>query len=177
MTTKPTVTPKAKSPAAKKKAAGVSARAPGRPSAYSVVLGTKICDAIASGTSLRKVCEVAGMPTKTMVLRWLAEESLSEFRDQYARAREAQADFLAEEMLDIADEDATVVRGEEVVFDATAVARNRLRVDTRKWLASKMAPKKYGDKITAEHTGRDGGAIQSRMIVEIVRPPAREDDE
>ena len=53
--------------------------------------------------------------------------------------------------------------GEDVALalDATAVARNRLRVDARKWVASKLKPKKYGDKMTQEHTGADGGAIQT----------------
>ena len=113
-----------------------------------------------------------------------------EFTEQYARAREAQADKLAEEMLAISDEECTTVRADkhgsrdddgtgstEVVFDATAVARNRLRVDTRKWLASKMAPKKYGDKVTQEHTGANGGAIQVASTVTFVRPPARDEGE
>ena len=66
----------------------------------------------------------------------------------------------------------------EVVFDSTAVQRNRLRVDTRKWLLSKLAPKKYGDKVLNEHTGAYGGAIQVASTVTFVRPPARvEDDE
>lgn len=108
------------------------------------------------------------------------------FTEQYARAREAQADKLAEETLAIADEDCTMVRADkhgsrdddgagntEVVFDATAVARNRLRVDARKWLASKMAPKKYGEKIQAEHTGANGGAIEVRSTVRLVRAPER----
>lgn len=59
----------------------------------------------------------------------------------------------------------------EVVFDSTAVQRNRLRVDARKWLLSKMAPKKYGDKVTQEHTGANGGAIQVASTVTFVRPP------
>ncbi len=114
----------------------------------------------------------------------------AEFTEQYVRAREAQADKMAEEILSIADEDCTMVRADkhgsrdedgqgntEVVFDATAVARNRLRVDARKWLASKMAPKKYGDKIQAEHTGADGGAIQVASTVTFVRPPARSMDD
>lgn len=150
-------------------------------------MAAKLCGLIADGMSLRKVCELPGMPSTSMVMRWLADEERAEFREQYACAREAQADYLAEQMLDIADEECTMVRASkhggdddgqvEVLFDATAVARNRLRVDTRKWLASKMAPKKYGDKITAEHTGADGGALQVHSTVQFVMPPARPDDE
>ena len=66
----------------------------------------------------------------------------------------------------------------EVVFDSTAVQRNRLRVDARKWLLSKLAPKKYGDKLTQEHTGANGGAIEVHSTVTLVRAPVRaEDDE
>lgn len=65
----------------------------------------------------------------------------------------------------------------EVLFDATAVARNRLRVDARKWLASRMAPKKYGDKIQAEHSGPNGGVIQVASTVTFVRATPRTEDE
>ena len=93
------------------------------------------------------------MPDKSTVLRWLADDSRREFRDHYARAREVQADTLAEETVEIADDSSrdfkTVIRdGVEVqVFDHEHVQRSRLRVDARKWFASKLAPKKYGDKL------------------------------
>ena len=64
-----------------------------------------------------------------------------------------------------------------VVFDATAVARNKLRVDARRWLASKMAPKKYGDKVQAELTGAGGGAIQVASTVTFVMPPQHDEDD
>jgi len=148
-----------------------------------------ICERIATGNSLRSICEAVGMPSVTTVLRWLADETKSDFRGQYARAREAQADWMAEDILAIADEECTMVRADkhgshddgggqtEVVFDPTAVARNRLRVDARKWLAAKMAPKKYGDKIEAIHTGAGGGAIQVQSTVTFVRPPARPEED
>ncbi|WP_334304933.1 hypothetical protein, partial [Mycoplasmopsis arginini] len=87
------------------------------------------------------------------------------FLELYTRAKEDSADTLSDEMLDIADEQCTTVKhGEgdserevEIVFDSTAVARNRLRVETRKWIASKLKPKKYGDKVEldakVEHSG------------------------
>ncbi|MCZ4321442.1 hypothetical protein O4H56_05250 [Pseudomonas anguilliseptica] len=126
----------------------------------------------------------------TTVLRWLGDDAMAAFRMQYACAREAQADLLAEQILDIADEECTMVRADkhgsndddgeghtEVVFDSTAVARNRLRVDARKWLASKMAPKKYGDKLQTELTGANGGAIAVNSTVTFVRPPERAEDD
>ena len=126
-------------------------------------------------------------------MRWLAEEGEAgdRLRDQYARAREIQAEVIAEQILTIADEECTMVKADkhgsqdddgmgqtEVVFDSTAVQRNRLRVDARKWLLSKMVPKKYGDKLVQEHTGANGGAIQVQSTVTFVRGKLRpEDDE
>ena len=119
-----------------------------------------ICERLAEGESLRSICKGEDMPNKSTVMRWLADNEA--FRDQYARAREAQADHLAEEILQIADDGSNDTYqtddGEAVNHDV--IARSRLRVDARKWLASKMAPKKYGDKLQAELTGANGGAVQ-----------------
>jgi len=136
----------------------------GRPSDYSAETATDICTRLGLGESLREICRDEDMPDKSTVMRWLA--SKPEFRDQYASAREAQADYFAEEILEIADDgsndwmerkrpDGSV----EEVENREVLNRSRLRVDTRKWLMARMAPKKYGDKITQEHTGQDGGPL------------------
>lgn len=165
MTTKPKVTPKAKpTPASAKKPAGVKARAqekpatkskpaakkPGRPSAYSDANVDAICDAIADGKSMVDICKSESMPSAKTVYAWLADDAHAEFRNRYARAREAQADKLAHEILEISDNSSqdtiTDSEGNERA-DNEFIARSRLRVDSRKWLASKLAPKKYGDKL------------------------------
>lgn len=156
----------------------------GRPSSFTQEKADIICERIAGGESLRSICQDEGMPSFSAVMRWLGDESNSTFRNQYARAREAQADFMTEDILSIADEECTMVRAEkhssrdddgngntEVIFDATAVARNRLRVDARKWLASKLAPKKYGDKVQQEVTGPDGGPVNHSIKIEFIDPP------
>lgn len=131
----------------------------GRPTDYTPELGDLICDMLAEGMSLRKVCSNNNMPDKSTVFRWLRSDP--EFRDQYARAKEEAADALVEEMLDIADDasqDFQIVKSkkgnEYPVMNAEFAARSRLRVDTRKWIASKLKPKRYGDKldITGEQT-------------------------
>ena len=122
---------------------------------YSDAIADKICSRIAQGESLVNICKDADMPSRQTFMRWLLEDKHEGLRDNYARAREAQADFYAEQIIEIADEECTTVKhGEgdkskevEVAFDSAAVARNRLRVDARKWYASKVAPKKYGDKL------------------------------
>lgn len=107
------------------------------------------------------------MPAISTVFRWLRLEE--GFSEQYTRAKEEQADTLADEIVEIADEreGRAIVAGEEsvVVFDSTAVARNRLRVEARKWVAAKLKPKRYGDKQAIEHTGKDGGPIQTETAV------------
>jgi len=117
----------------------------GRPSVFSEALADAICEALADGRSLRSICLDDGMPSQTTIFRWLADERYSVFREQYTRAREAQADALFDECLDIADDGANdyMADGE---YNGDAVARSRLRIDTRKWMAGKLRPKKYGDK-------------------------------
>jgi hypothetical protein len=142
--------PAAKKAPAKKKAAPKQPAKLGRPSSFTQEVADAICLKLAEGLSLRTICLAEDMPSATSVFRWLADDSRTDFREQYARAREAQAERLAEEILTIADDgtaDWTVGERGQEVLNAEAVARSRLRVDARKWLASKLAPKKYGEKI------------------------------
>lgn len=118
-----------------------------RPSDYSEETAYKICEQLADGMSLRKICAQDGMPDKTTVRRWLQQQD--GFRTQYAQAREDQADHWADEIIDIADE-------------AEDAALAKVRVDARKWVACKLKPKAYGDKVLNEHTGKDGGPIQTK---------------
>jgi Lanthionine synthetase C-like protein len=80
----------------------------GRPSDYCAEIAMTICDRLAEGKSLRAICTDAGMPDKATVLRWIGRHK--GFRDQYAWAREAQADDLSEECLEIADDTRSVRR-------------------------------------------------------------------
>ena len=120
----------------------------GRPTKFTPELAEQICELLAIGKPSREVCKEVGIADSALY-RWLQQDV--EFQEQYARARERQADFYVNEIIEIADElqiDATY-KGEEISLDvsSSAVARNRLRVDSRKWIASKLAPKKYGDKM------------------------------
>lgn len=124
----------------------------GRPSDFTQDLADEICARLANGESLRSIGSESRMPDASTVHRWVQKDE--EFRKQYARARELQADTLADETLDIADDGRNdwMLRNAEdnpgYQFNGEAVARSRLRVDTRKWVAGKLAPKKYGDKQT-----------------------------
>lgn len=113
----------------------------GRPSDYSSELADLICEMIADGKSLRKICEADDMPNKATVFRWLALHKV--FSDQYAKARESQADTLFDEVLAIADQYDSAADKLEVDH----INRARLRIDARKWMAGKLRPKKYGEKL------------------------------
>ncbi|WP_179283255.1 terminase small subunit-like protein [Bordetella genomosp. 9] len=141
----------------------------GRPSSYTDETAALICARLAEGESLRTICKAEDLPSMTTVMRWLADNAV--FREQYARAREAQADKLAEEILSIADDglnDTYVDDEGNKRTDHDVVARSRLRVDARKWLASKMAPKKYGDKI--EHVGNPEEPINMALTIKFKAP-------
>lgn len=130
----------------------------GRPPIYSPELTAEICARIADGQSIRKICRDESMPAMPTIFFWLRE--YPEFLEQYNVAKEAQADAMAEDMLDIAD---TLPAMTEKGIDSADVAHMRLRIDTRKWIASKLKPKKYGDKIEQEIKGEVG------LTVNIVR--------
>jgi hypothetical protein len=140
----------------------------GRPSSYTPETATEICAQIAEGKSLRTICAAGGMPGLRTIMQWLADRE--GFQQQYARAREAQADALAEEILDIADDgknDTYVTADGTELVNHDHIARSRLRVDSRKWLASKLKPKKYGDKVHQELSGVDGAPLVPVLNVTI----------
>lgn len=129
-------------------------KATGRPSGYSEAITAAICAMLMSGKSLRTICATPGMPGKFAVLEWLGK--YPEFASQYARAREIQADTLADEIVDISDDGTNDYMADKdgvAAYNAEAVQRSRLRVDARKWFASKLAPKKYGEKLDLNHGG------------------------
>lgn len=124
---------------------------------FSQELFDRICERIADGESLRTICADEDMPSKTTVFRWLANDAA--LSDQYARAREAQADAIFDEILDIADtavNDWMETNGQDDVgyrVNGEHIQRSRLRIDARKWMAGKLRPKVYGDKVDVEHSG------------------------
>lgn len=132
-----------------------------RPTDFNQSIADVICERIADGTSLRKICLDDDMPCKASVFTWL--NKYPEFSDQYARAREEQAESLADEIIDISDEsynDHDIDDNGNVRVNNEAIQRSKLRVEARKWVASKLKPKRYGDKLTQELTGANGGAIK-----------------
>lgn len=119
-----------------------------RAAKFSQAVADTILERMAGGESLRAICADKGMPHRATVFRWI--EADEAFRARYGLAMDARADALAEEILAIADDghnDTYVDDKGNRIVDHDHIQRSKLRCDARKWLASKLAPKKYGDRV------------------------------
>jgi len=128
-----------------------------RPSSFNAALAESICLKIADGQSLRAICKEEDYPDRSTVFRWLSDPDNAEFRDQYARAREASAD---------ADADDIGHYAREAAEGRIEPAAARAAIDGLKWSAGKRKPKVYGDATTLKHTGADGGPVQFANMTE-----------
>lgn len=147
-----------------KDSAPVEPKKIGRPSDYSEATALIICNRMIKGESLRSICRDESMPDAGTVLRWASKHS--EFRQQYDDAMAQRAESMFEEILDIADETSRDTINTDTGERANTewISRSRLRVDARKWMLSKMMPKKYGDKL-AIGGADDLPAVQSTLNV------------
>jgi hypothetical protein len=123
----------------------------GRPSSFTQDMADTICVRIAEGESLRDICKDEWMPDRVTIYRWL--QAFPEFCNQYTRAREDQADTLADEIMAIADEtpDLNPILDKhgaliEIQLHSAYLQWQKQRIDARKWTAMKLKPKKYGDR-------------------------------
>lgn len=123
----------------------------GRPTLFNKEVADKICQRLMLGESLRKICKDNDMPELSTVIYWLQDsEEKKEFIMQYARAREVQMELMGDDILEIADDgtnDLMIIENGAEIENKEVTNRSKLRVETRKWIMSKLAPKKYGDKI------------------------------
>ena len=123
----------------------------GAPSKYTAALAKLVCEKLMAGESLRAICRLPSMPEAKTLFRWLDKRPA--FRQQYARAREIQAELKFDELQEISDDGTNdwMQRNDPdnpgYQANGEYVQRSKLRADTLKWRLSKMLPKKYGDKI------------------------------
>lgn len=140
----------------------------GRPSKYTDKLADRICQMIAQGQSVRSICAKKDMISMQTFFRWLREND--KFREQYARACEERSYMHAEDIIEIADNATNdymeKLEGDGYIFNSENVQRSRLRIDTRKWLMSKLNPKVYGDKLDMTTNGNDIGVTMSASQAE-----------
>jgi len=117
----------------------------------------EVLNLVADGLSVTKACEKVGVTRRLFYDRLKEHEDL---RYNYARAIELRADRIFDDILLIADEtsgDKRSVNDEKEITDNEAIQRSKLRVDARKWVLSRMNPKKYGDRLNVDHDAENKG--------------------
>ena len=130
-------------------------------------LENEILDRIAKGQSLVSICKQDGFPNPSTFFDWLLKDE--NLANKYTRAREVQADLLAEETIDISDNgtndwmESNDPKNKGYEVNGEHIQRSRLRVDARKWFASKVAPKKYGERTAVEHSGNVTHSLAARL--------------
>ena len=109
---------------------------------YSAEIAERICNELMTGKGLNTICQAEDMPAESTVRQWVQDDR-DGFAAKYARARAIQAERFADELIQLADK----------ASDSETAQVQRLKIDTRKWVISKILPKKYGDKVEVEQTG------------------------
>ena len=150
---------------------------------YTEDIARRVCEALAEKGSLRRVCaEDKTLPGEKVIRQWVAVGNYTldgePFSAAYARAKEAGIDALVDETLDIADDgsnDFTTDKDGNERLDSEHVQRSKIRIETRRWLAERMLPKKYGVLQKQEISGPDGGPVKTRVVIATGVPA--EDDE
>ncbi len=125
----------------------------GRPTEYTAEIGDFICEEIATGKSLNKICKDNAIPSRASVYRWLLSDNpiYTGFRDKYAQSRKISYEIMCDDIIDIADDgmndwmENNNPENPGYAINGEALGRSRLRVDTRKWFLSKCLPK-FADK-------------------------------
>lgn len=140
----------------------------GRPSTYSAELAKEICDTISSSSKGTKtLCkENPHWPSQATLFTWLKNNE--DFSEQYAHSKRAQIEFLVDEILEIADNssnDCVINEQGTPVFSNAVVTRAKLQIDTRKWLACKLLPKVYGNKLESTHALSDTNQKEMTLLL------------
>jgi hypothetical protein len=152
----------------------------GRPPKLTAAKKMDICRRIAEGESLRAICRKKDMPNRSQVFESLAGDR--KFADQYERARQMQAEGFADEIIELADKsrrgkkEKLVEGGKSEVTTGDMVERSKLQIDARKWVLSKLLPKKYGDRLELDSPAISGLADAIREGRERARRGTEEGD-
>lgn len=156
----------------------------GRPTKYTRAMGDEICDRLANGESLNRICKDPHIADRRNVIRWIlaTDNKLYDvFRHNYAQARECQYQCMADDIIDIADNGSNDYMEREdpdnpgYAVNGEALGRSRLRVDTRKWFMSKVLPK-FKDKPEEEKPDKPEVNITFRLPTEEEVKAVKQDD-
>jgi hypothetical protein len=118
----------------------------GRPSEFTPELAANILGQLADGKTLTAICKADDMPSRVTVWNWTRQNS--EFLNAYREARKGQAEAWSDDMVDLSD-------------GTGDVNRDKLRIQTRQWLMARQHSQRWGDKVSQEISGPDGGPIQT----------------
>ena len=149
-----------------------------RPTKLTDNLRKKILNKISDGYSVRKLCADRKYPTRDMFYKWIREDA--SFAEDYEKATQYRADFLADEILEIADDDlgdfdVRDLDDETIAkIDQIRLARAKVKIDARKWIAAKMSPKKYGNNVKVESDNKHDHA--GSVTIEITDYSAAESE-
>lgn len=121
----------------------------GRPSLYTSEIVDRICRELMEGKSLIKICDADDMPHRVTVVTWLGDPDKRDFLTRYACAKETQAEYMDDLILDVAH-----------ASTPESSPADRVKIAAFQWRAAKLQPKKYGDRVHKEVTGADGGAVK-----------------
>lgn len=167
-----------------------------KPTIYSQAMADEVCRRLIGGESLTAICDEQGMPSKSTVFYW--RHSNEQFRKQYDTAREAQAEAIFTEILDIADDGTNDWVEREfqngntaIVLNKEAVQRSNLRVNARQYVLEKLSPKRFGPKSQLDLTSSDGSmspmsdeakaarlnAIHQQALARLGKKPAEPDED
>ena len=141
----------------------------GRPTDYDQEIALTICERICNGEGVREIARDEAMPAQSTIFLWLSKHE--EFSELYTKAKQEQAELMADEIIEIADNgqndwmEKNNTESPGYIVNGEAIARSRLRVDARKWIAARLLPQKYGDFSRTELTGKGGkDLIPDRII-------------
>lgn len=148
----------------------------GRPTDYNDQVASRLLSEIAEGKSVASLCKQDWAPSRQTFYLWIHTHRT--FADSYAKAKDDCAESLADEIIDIADNgsndwmDVNDPENPGYRFNSEHYQRSRLRVDTRKWVASKLKPKKYGEKTEVEHSGSVNQSTPEQIMETLVQQAA-----
>ena len=139
-----------------------ASRPHGRPSLYTEEIAAEVCARLADGEGLRAICAPDGMPAPSTIIGWVIDDREG-FSERYAKAKDVAMHVMAEDIVEIADDvsnDTKIVGEGQEIPNSEWISRSRLRVDTRKWLLSKLMAKKYGDKLDMNLGGQADNPVR-----------------
>lgn len=157
---------------------------PTRVSSFNWKICDELCEWLSEGKPLTLWCKKKGNPKYSTVMKWLWHESpfREEFNRKYERAREMQAECLSDQIVEICDDNSgdTVIKTDRKgrtyeAIDYENVQRARLQIDTRKWIASKLRPKRYGESANLKLSDTEGGPVTFKVVYENKETPTEEE--